>query len=169
MRSQATTPARVRDARGRVVRQLDPVRLHLLGQASVIPPETLRSLSDRILPDARRQRAIVIGTAVATALFVVLGTAGYFLYAGRRWSPDRVSLAINTLQVLIILAGPVIAFRLARARYAGRIRAALLAARHCPHCGYNLRDLPPDPVDNATVCPECGCAWPIPSGGSRTA
>jgi hypothetical protein len=40
-----------------------------------------------------------------------------------------------------------------------RIRLVMLKHRRCPHCGYNLRGLPPCPEDNATVCPECGCAW----------
>ena len=31
----------------------------------------------------------------------------------------------------------------------------------CPHCGYDLRELPGDPDDGATVCPGCGCAWKL--------
>ena len=27
------------------------------------------------------------------------------------------------------------------------------------NAGYDLRQLPVDPEDRATVCPECGCAW----------
>jgi hypothetical protein len=37
----------------------------------------------------------------------------------------------------------------------------MLKFRRCPHCGYDLRLLPADPADSATVCPECGCAWLI--------
>ena len=43
----------------------------------------------------------------------------------------------------------------------GRIRSIMLKHRRCPHCGYDLRMLPTDPKDGATVCPECGCAWLI--------
>ena len=32
----------------------------------------------------------------------------------------------------------------------------------CPYCGYDIRGLPVDPSDGATVCPECGCAWRVP-------
>ena len=31
----------------------------------------------------------------------------------------------------------------------------------CPHCGYDIRGLPTDPEDGATICPECGCAWQL--------
>ena len=37
----------------------------------------------------------------------------------------------------------------------------MLQHRRCPHCGYDLRGLPPDPHDRAVVCPECGCAWGV--------
>lgn len=47
---------RINDARGRRVTQLDPVKLHLLNQRSIIPAEALRSMADQILPGARRQR-----------------------------------------------------------------------------------------------------------------
>ena len=33
----------------------------------------------------------------------------------------------------------------------------------CPNCGYDLRLLPVDSVDGATVCPECGRAWKLES------
>ncbi len=41
------------------------------------------------------------------------------------------------------------------------VTAAMLKHTHCPHCGYDLRLLPNDPDDCATVCPECGCAWKL--------
>jgi hypothetical protein len=44
----------------------------------------------------------------------------------------------------------------------GKVAAAMLKYARCPHCGYDLRLLPTDPVDGATVCPECGCAWKLP-------
>ena len=37
----------------------------------------------------------------------------------------------------------------------------MLQHRRCPHCGYDLRLLPDDCSDGATVCPECGCAWKL--------
>ena len=53
---------------------------------------------------------------------------------------------------------PWIVSRQARSK---RIQFAMLKFRRCPHCGYDIRLLPADPTDGATVCPECGCAWLI--------
>jgi hypothetical protein len=45
----------------------------------------------------------------------------------------------------------------------------MLKHRRCPHCGYDLRLLPIDSNDGATVCPECGCAWSLDGGDVREA
>jgi hypothetical protein len=45
--------------------------------------------------------------------------------------------------------------------------AALLKARLCPSCGYDLSAIPPDP-DTFTTCPECGGAWPLQSVSPRS-
>jgi hypothetical protein len=42
-----------------------------------------------------------------------------------------------------------------------RIGTVMLGHLRCPHCGYDLRFLRPDPIDGATVCPECGSAWKL--------
>ena len=47
-----------------------------------------------------------------------------------------------------------------RSRF-GKVAVAMLMRLRCPHCGYDLRLLPTDPADGATVCPECGCAWQL--------
>ena len=43
----------------------------------------------------------------------------------------------------------------------GYVAAAMLSHQRCPHCGYDLRMLPADSDDGATICPECGCAWQL--------
>ena len=40
-----------------------------------------------------------------------------------------------------------------------RVCDVMLEHLRCPHCGYDLRLLPLDLTDGATVCPECGFAW----------
>ena len=40
-----------------------------------------------------------------------------------------------------------------------KVRRIMLKHWRCPHCGYDLRNLPADETDNVTVCPECECAW----------
>jgi hypothetical protein len=41
------------------------------------------------------------------------------------------------------------------------VRDIMLQHLRCLHSGYDIRDLPTDPTDGATVCPECGCAWKL--------
>ena len=48
----------------------------------------------------------------------------------------------------------------------GNVMAAMLKHLRCPHCGYDIRELPVDPKDGATVCPECGCAWKLADSGA---
>lgn len=152
-------PGYVKDARGESVRVMDPVRLHLLQQASIIPAETLRSMTDKLLPGARRQRLVQIITMVASLLLVGGGYVVWFNFYSSWKGFDPVNMTIMLLQAGLILGGPVLAFRMARARYRSQISAVMLAHKYCPHCGYDLRNLPVDAADETTTCPECGCAW----------
>jgi hypothetical protein len=160
--STGPRPGCVNDARGRRVRQNDPVRMYLLGQGSTIPAHVLRTMAEQLMPDLRRQRAVQIAGVVLSLSVVVGGTWFYFRYRGTWSGFDPVNTSIYVLQMLVIVAGPVVAWRIARARYVERISGVMLARRYCPHCDYDLRGLRPDPSDGATVCPECGCAWLIP-------
>ena len=45
-----------------------------------------------------------------------------------------------------------------------RVCRTMLKHLRCPHCGYDLRLLPVDGADGATVCPECGGAWRLAAG-----
>jgi hypothetical protein len=162
-RASSTTQkaGRIRDARGRQVSELDPVKLHLLNQRSVIPAETLRSMTDQILPGARRQRLLQTLSVACGFLLVVGGNVVYFRYFSTWKGLDPVIGTIYVVQVIVILSGPVIAYRIARSRYAKGIALVMLTHRHCPHCGYDIRGLPVDSQDGATICPECGCAWQL--------
>jgi hypothetical protein len=150
---------RVKDARGRPVSQLDPVKLHLLNQRSIIPARTLRAMADQIMPGARRQRLLQVFAVALGFLVVVGGTIIYFSYVSTWKGFDSVNVTIYGIQVVVILSGPLLAFRMARAKYVRRVASVMLDHRHCPHCGYDIRGLSTDPSDGATVCPECGCAW----------
>jgi hypothetical protein len=155
---------RIRDARGRRATQLDPVKVHLLKQRSNIQDGALRAMVDELLPGARRQRLVqLIGSALIIA-FVVSGTLVYFRFFSRWKGFDPVNVSIYILQAVIIVAGPFVTFYIARAKYVSRIASVMMAHRHCPHCGYDLRGLPTEPDDGATICPECGCAWRLPDG-----
>ena len=154
---------RIKDARGRPVSRLDPVKLHLLNLPSIIPADTLRSMADQIMPGARRQRLIQVLSVALGFLVVVGGTIIYFRYFSVWKGFDPVNVTIYVIQVVVILSGPPLVFRMARTQYAGRVASVMLKHLHCPHCGYDMRGLPIDPRDGATVCPECGCAWRLDS------
>ena len=112
-RSSTTQKAgRIKDVRGRSVSQLDPVKLHLLNQHSTIPAKTLRSMADEIMPGARRQRLILVLCAAFTFLFIVGGTMIYFSYFSTWKGFDSVSVTINIIQVVVILSGPLLVFRM---------------------------------------------------------
>lgn len=157
--SKRRQSGRITDARGHSVTQLDPVKLHVLAQHSIIPAQTLRSMTDQIMPGARRQRLILLLLAAFTVLFIVGGTTVYFKYFSTWTGFDLVSGTIYALQAVVILSGPLLVFRMARAKYASRVASVMLEHCHCPHCGYDIRGLPVDPGDGTTACPECGCAW----------
>jgi hypothetical protein len=159
--SSTQKAGRFKDARGRPVSLTDPVRLHLLNQHTVIPAEVLRSMADEILPGARRQRLFQLLSVTLGFLVVVGGNIIYFRYFSRWKGLDPVNTTIYVLQVVIILSGPFLAYRFAKAKYVSRVASVMLKHRHCPHCGYDIRGLPRHPEDGATVCPECGCAWKL--------
>ena len=161
---------RIRDARGRAVPMLDPTILYVLHRSEPIDADTLRSIVDTIAPGtARVRRHLIVLTGgfllLVGVLFVLLAT---FLY----WKSDAagkqdlvqmlkspafmVPLTVPGLSCCVLLPW----FALRRVQ-ASRVQAALLSHHRCPHCGYDLRALPTDPADKATVCPECGCAWVI--------
>ena len=157
--SRRRPAGRLEDARGRKVTQLDPVKLHLLNQRSIIPAETLRSMADQIMPGARRQRLFQVVSAACGFLLIVGGNVVYFRYFSTWKGIDPVMVTIYVLQVIVILSGPLIAYRIAKGQYAARVARVMLEHRHCTHCGYDMRGLPTDTSDGTTVCPECGCAW----------
>lgn len=163
-KDQKGSQRRITDARGRRVTQLDPVKLHLLNLPSIIPAATLRAMSDEIQPDARRQRLGQILSVAFSFLLIGGGTFVYFRYFSTWTGFDPVNSSIYLLQILIVLAGPVIAYYVFRARYASKIAAVMLKHGHCPHCGYALKGLSASEEDGATVCPECGCAWGLTGG-----
>ncbi len=157
------TAGRVKDARSRLVTQMDPVKMHLLNLRTHIPTETLQAMVDDLLPGAKRKRLIQVLAVVFGFLFVVGGNVVYFRYFSTWKGLDPVNTAIYVVQIVVLLGGPVLAFRITRSEYANRVAAVMLRHRHCPHCGYDIRGLPIAPDDGATVCPECGCAWALPA------
>jgi len=147
---------RVRDQRGRKVTQLDPVAMHLLRQHAVIDADVLRAIASergvRIKPGERA--ALIGGICVALAVTSLITHA--LITGDIRDAPYAKSAGF-----LYLLSIPwIIWFGIKRKRFS-HVAAAMLKHLRCPHCGYDIRNLPIDPVDGATVCPECGCAWKV--------
>ncbi|MCP4591995.1 MAG: zinc ribbon domain-containing protein [bacterium] len=148
----------VKDARGRSVTTLDPITMNLLRQTDVIPVETLRRLADEIgVGWSRRIRTLFIIAVVCMGLFLLVTVLGVIADA-IRGAGLHVPLPMLVLLPSVWI-GPWAIWMGTRAARLKRIRRMMLAHLRCPHCGYDIRGLPTDPQDGATVCPECGCAW----------
>jgi hypothetical protein len=154
----------IRDARGREVSQLDPMRLHLLRRPGTIEADVLEQIVEELEPGAARRHPYLILALAATA---VLGAGGAMMPiiiggpgAWRDLMDDVTNPAIYVPSLFVVLFLPWM-FVHARRTRCGRVSAVLIKFRRCPHCGYSLRGLPVDPTDGATVCPECACAWRI--------
>ena len=150
---------RIRDSRGRVVTQLDPVAMWLLRRHDLIPAEALRQISEEIDPKELRRRPLALAWA---PIWVILWYAAFFLYfrlfsTWRGWDP--VLVAFGVLYFLTPFVSVYAGFRKARRTRWELVRRVMLKHLRCPHCGYDIRLLPVNAADGTTVCPECGCAW----------
>ncbi|MHC4610542.1 MAG: hypothetical protein ACYS7M_09375, partial [Planctomycetota bacterium] len=162
MAEQAQAGNRIRDARGRLVTQLDPVNLHVLHRYELIEAEALHDIVEDLEPGTanRRRHLILVAPGLIAALVAGIAALYYFSdAAARRDLVDTLTNpAITVSSVFCCIVIPWITARQARMKH---VRFVMLEHRRCPHCGYNLHGLPTAPEDNATVCPECGCAWRI--------
>jgi hypothetical protein len=151
----------LKDARGRRVTQLDPVSMRLVRQHDVIPAETLRKLAAEVgvgWPTLVKLTFFVMLVFLVVCLLVILVWLARDLVSrgtGLDAFANRLSVLIPPLAALLMIW-----FVSARVRFK-RIRSIFLKYNRCPHCGYDLRLLPTDPADGATICPECGCAWQL--------
>jgi hypothetical protein len=153
----------IRDARGREVSQLDPVRLHLLRRPGAIEADVLDRIVEELQPGMAKVRPVLV---IAAAVGVVLALGGLVVSVmldGRQgaWkdlASTVTSPAVYATTLFWVVFVPVV-FVQQRRKRRGRVSAVLISFRRCPHCGYSLQGLPVDPSDGATVCPECACAW----------
>ncbi len=150
---------RVKDARGRTVTQLDPVRLQVWHRYDVIEADALERIVEELEPGTARMRRRMLVMVPSAILLLALGIAALYYFSDSSMRRDLVSTLTNPViivpNVLCCVFIPWLTTRQARLK---RARFAMLKHRRCPHCCYDLRLLPTDPTDGATVCPECGCA-----------
>jgi hypothetical protein len=147
---------RIEDARGRKVTQLDPLAMYLLRQHGVIEADALNAIANEKgvkIKTVERSALIVgiCGAVLVTCLFT------YALITG----DIRNAATAKSAGLVYLCSLPWIIWGGIKRRRFSQVTAAMLKYRRCPHCGYDLRMLPTDPADGATVCPECGCAWRI--------
>ena len=151
-------PGRIRDARGRLVTQLDPVMTHLLRQRGGIPPEVLRDMAQQIGIGMIRANRVAFWAGIVAIACCGIGLAIGFT----RLSAGSISLRkflTNMLPYTGVWVAPFAFWIGTRSARSGRTTRVMLQHLHCPHCGYDIRGLSTAPEDEATVCPECGCAW----------
>lgn len=147
---------RIEDARGQLVTQVDPVVLYLQGQHEVIDAPTLKAIAKDPEVRVRPAELAALGTGLFAALLVlILFTHG--LVTGDIGDAPFA----KTAGLLWLCSMPWIVWYIVRRKRSDQIRVVMLRHRRCPHCAYDIRDLPTDPGDGATVCPECGCAWKL--------
>jgi hypothetical protein len=159
---KARQSGRIRDARGRSVAQLDPVVLHVWHRTDVVDREVLQDIVEELEPGTAKMRRRLIVLVPGTLLLFALGIALLYRFSDASLRRDLVSALTNPIIIVsTVFCGVIMPWLTARQTRLKRARFAMLKHRRCPHCGYDLRLLPPDPGDGATVCPECGCAWHI--------
>ena len=148
---------RVQDARGRPVTLLDPYEHRLLRRHDTIPAEPLGAIADEIgfgLPRWQHRGYLACVTVFfACIVFLVVWKIA------RRAGIDAVERVLWPVTLAVFVLGAVQFWRSGRRARAKHVLEVMLKHLRCPHCGYDLRLLPTDPEDGATVCPECGCAW----------
>ena len=158
---------RIKDARGRVVSELDPVVMHLTRRPGVIPVDALHDVARDIgFGVTRSVRIALIAWIVCSVALVIAVAILVTRLSNGTITPRRFAVS------LVPYCGVFTAFFTfwtgARNVRHQRIRKVMLRHLRCPHCGYDIRGLPAHPNDGATVCPECGCAWRVGDSPSET-
>jgi len=152
----------ITDARERTVTQLDPVTMYVLQQHDVIEADVLRAIAHEPGVEMTGWERASLITGVVALLLVT----GLFVESIIMKDFSGAPFARSAALVYFSFVPWVFWFGLKRARF-GKVAAAMLKHGRCPHCGYSLQGLAADEKDDATVCPECGCAWNLASPPAR--
>ena len=157
--SPTTHSGKTTDARGKPVRVLDPYLLHKFGRHEVIPAEPLADIA-RDVGSGWARIGQVIFSVIWPVVLVLLAIAHIDKWGGGFTVHPR-ELRLWTVLLIVFVVNVTLVWFFSRAGRLRRVRNVMLKHRRCPHCGYDIRGLPADPADGATVCPECGCAWQL--------
>jgi hypothetical protein len=161
---------RARDARGRIVKLIDPMPLFILKRHDVIDASALERIAEDLEPGARSRR-LMTPVAVAICVLAIVVVAVDLVIEGAPARKDLLSILTSPVIIIVVVAAWIIPWATKRTQRMRRVRAVMLRHRRCPHCGYGLDGVPASPDDGATVCPECACAWRVsqrdPATGTR--
>ena len=155
---------RFKDARGKPASLLDPYLLHKLGRHDVIPAEPLAEIA-RGIGSGWAKAGRLIFSVIWPVVLVCLVIAHVDKWGGGFAVHPR-ELRLWIVLLVIFVVNVALVWFLSRAGRLTRACSVMLKHLRCPHCGYDLRLLPADPADGATVCPECGCAWKLDNTGA---
>lgn len=149
----------VKDARGKNVTLIDPFLMHKLNQRDTIPADSLGRIA-RDIGSGWAKQGVWIFSYVWSVAFVLMIAAHFIKWGGGlAFHPRELRLWLVLLALFVVNC--VIVWFISRHARLQRVCRILLEYLRCPHCGYDLRLLPTDPEDGATVCPECGCTWKL--------
>jgi hypothetical protein len=158
-KAKAGRAGRVKDARGRSVTLIDPFLMHKLRQHGTIPADTLERIA-RDIGSGWAKHGVWLFSYIWSAALVLMVAAHFAKWGGGfSFHPRELRLLVVLTSLFVINC--VIVWFFSRSGRLQRVCRILLGYCRCPHCGYDLRLLPADPRDGATVCPECGCAWKL--------
>jgi len=146
-----------RDARGRSATLIDPFIMHRLRKYDTIPEEPLTSIAREIGSGWAKQGVWIFSYVWSVALVILV--AAHFIKWGGGFSAAPRELRLWIVLLSLFVVNVALVWYFSRRVRLKRVHRILLKYIRCPHCGYDLRMLPTDPTDGATVCPECGCAW----------
>lgn len=158
--SEKEFAGRIKDARGRVVSELDPVVMHLMHRPGVIPADTLHDIAQDIGFGMTKGVRLALWSWIACLICLAIALAILLtrLSNGAITTRRFVLSLVPYCGIWTAFFGFWIGARNSRHH---RISEIMLKRLRCPHCGYDIRGLPTDPKDGATVCPECGCSWKL--------
>ncbi len=134
--------------------------MHVSRRPGIIPPPLLHEMAQEIGIGLTRASRTALWLGLAGLLCLGIGVAVCImrLVSGDIGLGRAVTSMVPYTGVWVAVLGAWIALRKVRHERIGRV---MLRHLRCPHCGYDIRGLPVDPTDGATVCPECGCAWKL--------
>jgi len=149
-----------KDARGNPVTLLDPYTLRLARRYEVIPQEALGDILAELGSGMRKSIRVMF---VISLVCLAVGLVAVADYAYQWWSGGS---SFSTMRrklfgMIVVAYGPIVIWFGAKRVRMLKVVRVMLQHRRCPHCGYDLRLLPVDAADGATVCPECGHAWQL--------